>query len=211
MSERTAEGFRRGFLVHPSNVKRTQSCGCSRGGVADMVQVTHGVNSNTFDVAGQTVGYIREQLEVVWGISQDAVSLIGGDQVDEAHVLKEGVELDFFRPGGRKGTGNDRDDYFVRSADVLLKLNEIIFRLTRLEDRIAQVIKDQAPPKEYYTVEEFSKLADLAPYTVREHCRLGRLRAEKGACGRGTTLEWRISHTELVRYRNHGLLPLRKN
>ena len=92
-----------------------------------------------------------------------------------------------------------------------MKLNEVLFRLRRLEELIGEVVKQQAPSKDFYTVEEFAKLVDLSSYTVREHCRLDRLQAEKTECGRGNVPEWRIPHAELVRYRNHGLLPRRKH
>jgi len=105
---------------------------------------------------------------------------------------------------------DERDEYFLNSTDPLLKLNEVIFRLRRLEDLVLEITKQQAPSKELYSVEEFGKLVNLSPYTVREHCRLGRLQAEKAACGRGNIPEWRIRHAELVRFRNCGLLPLRK-
>jgi hypothetical protein len=38
-------------------------------------------------------------------------------------------------------------------------------------------------------------------------CRLGRVRAEKKKSGRGPASEWLISHAELTRVRNEGLLP----
>jgi hypothetical protein len=64
--------------------------------------------------------------------------------------------------------------------------------------------------KEFYTVIEFAKLVGLAQYTIRDHCLSGRLKAGKRACGRGNSLEWSIPHSELVRYQNEGLLPLKK-
>jgi Helix-turn-helix domain len=119
--------------------------------------------------------------------------------------------LEFIVPWGRKGATENRDDYFLNTNDSLLKLNEIIYRLGRLEAQFAEIAKQQAPSKEFYTVEEFANLVDLSSYTVREHCRLGRLNAVKSQGGRGNVPEWRIPHDELVRFRNHGLLPFRKN
>lgn len=64
--------------------------------------------------------------------------------------------------------------------------------------------------REWYTTEEVGKLLDRDPYTVREWARLGRIKAEKRPGGRGRSKEWMISHEELTRIRDHGLLPLRK-
>ena len=98
---------------------------------------------------------------------------------------------------------------FGRSSSDLV--NE---RLTGIEDRLARMetILDaycrHQIVQEWYSTEQFARLVDKAEYTVRQWCRLGRVRAEKRAAGRGTTFEWRISHVELVRYRNDGLLPI---
>jgi hypothetical protein len=64
--------------------------------------------------------------------------------------------------------------------------------------------------REWYTTEEVAKILDRDPYTVREWARLGRIKAEERVGGRGRAKEWVISHEELTRYRNHGLLPSRK-
>ncbi len=43
--------------------------------------------------------------------------------------------------------------------------------------------------------------------TVREWYRLGRVHAQKKKSGRGVASEWIVSHGELSRVRNEGLLP----
>ena len=78
----------------------------------------------------------------------------------------------------------------------------ILDRLTRIE----RLIVDGKTVKEWYTTGEVAGLLERDPYTVREWARLGRIRAEKRPCGRGRTKEWVVSHDELQRIRNHGLL-----
>jgi hypothetical protein len=59
----------------------------------------------------------------------------------------------------------------------------------------------------WYTTGQFAKAVGLAEFTVREHCRLGRLNAEKQKSGRGPHCAWIISRQELLRYQQQGLLP----
>jgi hypothetical protein len=59
-----------------------------------------------------------------------------------------------------------------------------------------------------YSTDEFARLVGRAEYTVREWCRLGRIKANKRVCGRGNSPEWSIPHDELERYRAEGLRPL---
>ena len=80
-------------------------------------------------------------------------------------------------------------------------------RLERIEFLLTALI-EQKPPKEYYSTREIAELLDKAEFTVREWCRLGRVLAEKRQCGRGAANEWMISHDELIRIQNEGLLPL---
>jgi hypothetical protein len=175
------------------------------------VKIIHGANDGLFNVGGASVASVRASLVDAFNIPDEAVSFANGDQVEGEFRLQMNSTLEFVMKWGRKGSRDERDEYFVRTSDIQLKLNEILFRLRRLEDVILQVVKQQAPSKEFYAVEEFAKLVDLSSYTVREHCRLRRLRAEKAACGRGNIPEWRIPHAELVRYRSHGLLPIAKH
>ena len=81
-----------------------------------------------------------------------------------------------------------------------------IQRLTRIEEMLAQLI-DTRVRKEYYSTGEIARLLSRAEFTVREWARNGRIWAEKRQCGRGNTKEWTISHEELERIQNEGLLP----
>jgi len=97
----------------------------------------------------------------------------------------------------------DVDDSRMTAQD------QIIERLQRIEDAL-RVLIEQKAIKDWYTTDEAAAIVGKAPFTVREWCRLGRIRAEKRACGRGNSQEWMISHDELTRFRNEGLLPIPK-
>ena len=83
----------------------------------------------------------------------------------------------------------------------------ILERLERIEEKI-DALDQQRPEKEYYSTAEVAEMLGKRPYTVREWCRLRRIDASKREVGRGDAEEWEISHEELARYRNHGLLPI---
>lgn len=89
------------------------------------------------------------------------------------------------------------------------RLEELIERLSRLEMAI-MAMTAQKTVKTWYSTDEVAALLGKRPFTVREWCRLGRVNAEKRDCGRGRATEWIISHDELERLRNFGLLPLPK-
>jgi len=76
----------------------------------------------------------------------------------------------------------------------------------RIEQMLQSII-EQRIIKDWYTTAEVAKVLGKAEFTVREWCRLGRVRAEKKKCGRGASSEWIVSHEELTRVRNEGLLP----
>ena len=80
-------------------------------------------------------------------------------------------------------------------------------RLDRIESLLTQLVERQQT-KEWYTTEELARLLGKAEFTVREWCRLGRIRATKRQTGRGAYPGWAISHEELLRYQKEGLLPL---
>jgi len=78
-------------------------------------------------------------------------------------------------------------------------------RLERIETLLQSLLQERTI-KEWYMTAEIAKLLSKAEFTVREWCRLGRVRAQKKKCGRGVASEWIISHEELVRVQNQGLL-----
>jgi len=80
-------------------------------------------------------------------------------------------------------------------------------RLDRIETSLQQ-LATQRLIKEYYSTSEVAKLVKRSEFTVREWCRLGRIAAEKRACGRGRSQEWMIPHDELLRFQCEGLLPI---
>jgi hypothetical protein len=79
-------------------------------------------------------------------------------------------------------------------------------KLERIESLLALLVERQQT-KEWYTTEELARLLGKAEFTVREWCRLGRIRAVKRQSGRGAYPAWAISHQEFLRYQREGLLP----
>lgn len=86
------------------------------------------------------------------------------------------------------------------------ELNDLTTRLVRIEQTLDLLVQ-QRTIKDWYSTAEVAQLLGRAEFTVREWCRLGRVRGEKKQCGRGVAGEWMISHEELSRIRNEGLLP----
>ena len=82
-------------------------------------------------------------------------------------------------------------------------------RLSRIEAMLKQLVERQAV-KDFYTPEEFARIVGREPFTCREYCRLGRIRALKKASGRGKHASWVIPHDELLRFQREGLLPDRR-
>ena len=78
-------------------------------------------------------------------------------------------------------------------------------RLEKIEAMLVVLVERQTV-KDFYEVEEFSRLVGKSCLTCREWCRLGRIRARKKDSGRGAHTAWAISHEELQRYQREGLL-----
>jgi hypothetical protein len=79
--------------------------------------------------------------------------------------------------------------------------------LDRIEATLAALLERQTA-KDWYSTEEVAKFLGKAEFTVREWCRLGRVRAAKKGSGRSKYQSWVVSHGELLRVQREGLLPL---
>lgn len=103
---------------------------------------------------------------------------------------------------GRIGLVSDSN-----AAGPAVDMGQLLERLCRIESALDQLLQRQTV-KEYYSTAEVAAIVGKAEFTVREWCRLNRVYAEKRQTGRGRAKEWIISHQELTRIRNEGLLPL---
>jgi hypothetical protein len=86
------------------------------------------------------------------------------------------------------------------------KLDSTLARLKNIEAMLTVLLVEREQVREWLTTEEFARAVGKAEVTIRENCRLGRLNAEKRRSGRGAHQQWVLSHSELERYRRHGLL-----
>jgi hypothetical protein len=78
-------------------------------------------------------------------------------------------------------------------------------KLDRIETMLAALLERQVV-KDFYEIDEFARLVGTASFTVREWCRLGRIRGQKRRSGRGASSAWVIAYDELRRYQREGLL-----
>ena len=93
----------------------------------------------------------------------------------------------------------------AESEDSVATIEMLIERLGRIEDKL-QMLLQQKIVQKFYSTGDVAKILNKAEFTVREWCRLHRIRAEKRPCGQGHSLEWMISHEELDRVKAEGLL-----
>jgi transposase len=92
----------------------------------------------------------------------------------------------------------------------ITNIDEVIRRLDRIESALTELLL-QRTAKEWYSTAEVAEILERSDYTVREWCRQGRIRAKKKLCGRGKGGEWLVSHNEVTRLKNEGLLPLERS
>jgi hypothetical protein len=86
----------------------------------------------------------------------------------------------------------------------------LLERLDRIEAVVVELLR-QRTVKDWYVTEEAAQILGKAEFTVREWCRLRRIRAEKRGSGRGKFQSWVISHAELQRIQREGLLPIQRH
>jgi Helix-turn-helix domain len=94
----------------------------------------------------------------------------------------------------------------IESPDVAARLD----RLDRMVSQLLDLVIKQKTIKQFYSTAEIAEITGKAEFTVREYCRLGRIKGQKQACGRGKHASWIVAHAELIRFLNEGLLPLQK-
>lgn len=69
------------------------------------IRVVHGANEQYFDnLEGKTVGSVRKSLREVFNIPGDADALVGGKEVGDDFVLDGGMNLEFLKEAGVKGS-----------------------------------------------------------------------------------------------------------
>ena len=84
--------------------------------------------------------------------------------------------------------------------------HDLLEQLSRIETKLDSILI-QGVEKDFYSTSELAAIVGRAEFTVRQWCRLRRIKAQKRPCGRGPSKEWMISHSELNRLRSEGLLP----
>lgn len=89
------------------------------------------------------------------------------------------------------------------------RIEELLERMRNVEASVAHLVELRTV-KDWYTTEELAQIVGKAEFTVREWCRLGRIRAEKRNSGRGKFHAWVVSHAELQRFQREGLLPVHR-
>jgi hypothetical protein len=99
------------------------------------------------------------------------------------------------------------DEVAERVNEAVNRLNEAVERWNVVAEDIKKWIDQRPHEKEVWTTREVALEFKRRPYTVREWCRHGRMKAQKLPGGRGKQGEWRIAREEIDRYRREGLLP----
>jgi molybdopterin converting factor small subunit len=67
------------------------------------ILVSCGAAYGNFPVVGKTVGSVAEFLREVLNVDRMSQGVVNGKQVEDSYRLKEGDNLEFLKPAGRKG------------------------------------------------------------------------------------------------------------
>lgn len=117
------------------------------------------------------------------------------------------IPLEEFAESGIPGSHTDGNFLSPIEGRLESRIGEMSALLSKIDGDLTTLVQ-QRTIKDFYTTDDLSRMFGKAPYTVREWCRLGRINAQKVPSLRGGEQEWRISHAELIRYQNEGLLPI---
>lgn len=101
------------------------------------------------------------------------------------------------------------DAQLVDLQTVYAELVNLAYQVAIMGEQLGRLLEFQSGPRlarQAYTVEEAAKLLNRSSYTVREHCRYGRIIATKREERRGGAAVWSISAEEVQRIKDNGLL-----
>jgi len=71
--------------------------------ISTTIRVSCGASSGDFPVVGKTVGAVGEFLKEVLNVETLARGLVNGTEVDGDYLLKQGDQLEYLKPAGKKG------------------------------------------------------------------------------------------------------------
>jgi hypothetical protein len=169
-------------------------------------RIIHGPCDSYFEnIVGKSIASVRRGLAAAFSIPDDAEAFVVGSVVAPGYKLRAGDQVEFLILRGRKAALEPEE--LDKLHAVLHAVNQAEERLAALEKAVALLVS-QRTVKDWYTTQDISTMLGKAEYTVREWCRLGRIKAKKAPCVRGGEQEWRVSHEELLRYQKDGLLPI---
>jgi molybdopterin converting factor small subunit len=68
-----------------------------------MISVSFGANTASLDVAGQTVGDLREQFGGPVGVTDEVARVNNSGERDDSYILRDGDVVEFVKRAGEKG------------------------------------------------------------------------------------------------------------
>lgn len=71
--------------------------------ISTTIHVSCGATSGNFPVVGRTISSVGEFLREVLNVDKLSTGLVNGKEVSPDYVLKNGDNLEFIKPAGRKG------------------------------------------------------------------------------------------------------------
>ena len=71
--------------------------------ISTTIHVSCGATSGNFPVVGRTISAVGEFLREVLNVDKLSTGLVNGKEVSPDYVLKNGDNLEFLKPAGRKG------------------------------------------------------------------------------------------------------------